>query len=54
MKNLIIVFGLFVIISCNSTQEELPPPNILWLTSEDNSPFAGCYGDDFATTPNID
>lgn len=29
-------------------------PNILWLTSEDNSPFLGCYGDDFATTPNLD
>jgi arylsulfatase A-like enzyme len=29
-------------------------PNILWLTSEDNSPFFGCYGDPFATTPNLD
>lgn len=29
-------------------------PNILWLVSEDNSPFLGCYGDDFATTPNLD
>ncbi len=29
-------------------------PNILWITSEDNSPFAGCYGDSFATTPNMD
>ncbi|WP_200976318.1 sulfatase [Echinicola sp. 20G] len=29
-------------------------PNIIWLTSEDNSPFAGCYGDQFATTPNMD
>ncbi len=33
--------------------EELP--NILWITSEDNSAyFAGCYGNSFATTPNID
>jgi len=30
------------------------PPNILWLVSEDNSPLAGAYGDDFSTTPNID
>jgi len=30
------------------------PPNILWITSEDNSPFIGAYGDTFATTPNID
>jgi len=29
-------------------------PNILWITSEDNSPFAGCYGDAFATTPHMD
>ena len=29
-------------------------PNILWLTSEDNSAMFGCYGDDFATTPNLD
>lgn len=29
-------------------------PNILWLVSEDNSPYIGAYGDDFATTPNID
>ena len=29
-------------------------PNILWITSEDNSPMLGCYGDDFATTPNLD
>jgi len=33
-------------------REELP--NILWLVSEDNSPFLGCYGDKFATSPNID
>ncbi len=29
-------------------------PNILWLTSEDNSPFLGCYGDELANTPNLD
>jgi len=29
-------------------------PNILWLVSEDNSPWLGCYGDEFATTPNLD
>lgn len=33
-----------------------PPskPNILWIVSEDNSPLLGCYGDPFATTPNLD
>jgi N-sulfoglucosamine sulfohydrolase len=29
-------------------------PNILWIVSEDNSPLLGAYGDNFATTPNID
>ena len=33
--------------------EELP--NILWITSEDNSAyFTGCYGNSFTTTPDID
>lgn len=29
-------------------------PNILWLTSEDNGPFLGCYGDPLARTPTLD
>ena len=29
-------------------------PNILWITSEDNSPYLGCYGDNLAHTPNLD
>lgn len=29
-------------------------PNILWVTSEDNGPELGCYGDTFAASPNID
>lgn len=29
-------------------------PNILWITSEDNSALLGCYGDEFANTPNLD
>lgn len=29
-------------------------PNILWITSEDNGPHLGCYGDDYATTPHLD
>jgi arylsulfatase A-like enzyme len=29
-------------------------PNILWITSEDNSPYLGCYGDPLAQTPNLD
>ena len=33
---------------------DLPPPNVLWLSSEDNGPHLGAYGDDYATTPNLD
>ncbi|MCA9052587.1 MAG: sulfatase-like hydrolase/transferase [Planctomycetaceae bacterium] len=29
-------------------------PNVLWITSEDNGPQLGCYGDDYAVSPNID
>lgn len=35
-------------------QNQESRPNILWIVSEDNSPLLGCYGDKFATTPNID
>lgn len=36
-------------------QEPVEKPNILWIVSEDNSAyFTGCYGNSFATTPNID
>ncbi|MEW6159037.1 MAG: sulfatase, partial [Verrucomicrobiota bacterium] len=36
------------------TAAEPMQPNILWLTSEDHGPQMGCYGDRFATTPNVD
>jgi uncharacterized sulfatase len=29
-------------------------PNILWITSEDNGPHLGCYGDEYANTPHLD
>ncbi len=49
---LFIVYGFFLV-GCG---EKLPeePPNILWIVSEDNSPFLGCYGDELANTPNLD
>jgi uncharacterized sulfatase len=31
-----------------------PLPNILWISSEDHGPHMGCYGDRYATTPNVD
>ncbi len=44
----------FAFFSTCSQKEALPPPNILWIVSEDNSPFIGAYGDEFATTPTLD
>ena len=43
--------------SCNPDKDKIEskePPNLLWIVSEDNSPFFGCYGDEFATTPTFD
>ncbi|MEM1121295.1 MAG: sulfatase-like hydrolase/transferase [Bacteroidota bacterium] len=52
----ICTFGLLIGCqsSTNSTAKDLPPPNILWITVEDISPQLGCYGDEFADTPNLD
>ena len=56
----IVVAGLATLTMPISGVAQLPEvpqelPNILWITSEDNSPyFVGCYGNSFATTPNID
>ena len=33
---------------------DLPPPSVLWLSSEDNGPHLGAYGDAYATTPHLD
>lgn len=48
----LILAGL-LFFSCSNIKNE-KPPNILWITSEDNSPFIGAFGDTLATTPNID
>ena len=37
-----------------SREEAAGRPNILWISCEDISPNLGCYGDDYASTPNLD
>lgn len=56
MKSFIFLISLSFLFfsSCKYNYNTLEPPNILWLVSEDNSPFLGCYGDTFAETPNLD
>lgn len=43
---------LIALFACSASAGE--QPNILWITSEDNGPELGCYGDTYAVTPNID
>ena len=45
---------LAVLINPFTRATEPARPNILWITSEDHGPQMGCYGDSYATTPNVD
>lgn len=45
---------VFLCGGCVSAAFGAERPNILWITSEDNSPYLGCYGDPQALTPNLD
>ena len=42
------------ICSPGEAADQVARPNILWITSEDNGPHLGCYGDGYADTPHID
>jgi len=53
MKNLIIPAAISLA-ACGSIEKEPEPPNILWISHEDLSPIYGCYGDEYAQTPNLD
>lgn len=51
--------GLAVGLLCGKGYAAVAPkagdrPNILWISCEDTSPDLGCYGDEYATTPNLD
>ena len=50
---LALAIGLFFFSFFGFCKEE-QRPNVLWITAEDMSPVLGCYGDSYATTPNID
>ncbi|MDA1052829.1 MAG: sulfatase-like hydrolase/transferase [Planctomycetota bacterium] len=57
MNRLVLATALLASVLCSAlviVAEEPARPNILWITSEDNGPHLGCYGDDYATTPNLD
>lgn len=48
---LLVAAALLALPGCSRSPER---PNILWITSEDNGPHLGAYGDSYATTPNLD
>lgn len=52
MKKTLLALSFLLAIGAGAAQDR---PNILWLTSEDNSyHWIGCYGGELARTPNID
>ncbi|WP_321345397.1 sulfatase [uncultured Draconibacterium sp.] len=51
ISRIVLLFVLLLSLHVSAQQDR---PNILWITSEDNSPYLGCYGDAFATTPTLD
>lgn len=55
MKTRILLFVAAVVcVAMSAVAFAADRPNILWITSEDNSPYLGCYGDPLAKTPNLD
>jgi uncharacterized sulfatase len=50
MRKLFFVAMLLVVTGQAGAAEQ---PNILWVTCEDTGPALGCYGDDYAVTPNL-
>ncbi|MEM7791896.1 MAG: sulfatase-like hydrolase/transferase [Verrucomicrobiota bacterium] len=54
LKKLLPALAISFVAVCPLLGTENERPNILWITSEDNGPFLGCYGDPNAKTPNLD
>ncbi len=62
MQHFIFVFSCLLFLSYYKYSKQKEPgnisavkrPNILWINSEDNGCYIGCYGDKVAQTPNLD
>ena len=48
------VWGAGWVVASGALAGAADRPNMLWITSEDNSPYLGCYGDPLAHTPYLD
>ncbi len=53
MKTPLALLAMLVLVLVPSLQAA-DLPNILWITSVDNGPHLGCYGDEYAVSPNLD
>lgn len=54
MKTIFAAVPILLLLDAMAFAAEPARPNVLWLSSEDHGPHMGCYGDTFATTPNVD
>ena len=54
MKTIRMLLSVAALAAFDQVRAEQTLPNILWITSEDNGPHLGCYGDTYAVTPNLD
>ncbi|MEE2642780.1 MAG: sulfatase-like hydrolase/transferase, partial [Planctomycetota bacterium] len=50
----LLVIAIALAFATFTTAQGEERPNILWISCEDISPNLGCYGDDYARTPNLD
>lgn len=48
------LLNLALLAPARAAEDQPRRPNILWIVSEDNGPFLGCYGYPDANTPNLD
>jgi len=56
-KRFVCLFPIALTLLCVSPSlfaADAPPPNILWINIDDQSPWYGTYGDELAQTPNLD
>jgi arylsulfatase A-like enzyme len=51
---LLVILLLVIISGCTNPQEKQTRPNILFIAVDDLRPELGCYGVDYAISPNID
>src|SRR4051812_26402557 len=54
LRRWVIVGIALVLVGGFARAQEPARPNILWIVSEDNNPYLGCYGDKLAQTPTLD